>query len=332
MKHTSRILGFILLAAAAGVACLGPYQIIGQELSPTISLGDQPTWIQATPEQTTLLVFAVADGGLSAPFTLTTIARNQAAVIYTGSYFASPTEVTLNSNLKYVLANQYDIPVTQRTGSQRFDIDAGATYTRVIDGGILTLTGNPPLGSFVAFPAALANLKATNQAEADCLMRVFQLTAISSEARILGFNGAAIIQYTNPATFSGVLTGSVHIDVESLLKPNTTLVYSNYSDFAGFLIDGSQYSQTNLSGDGHMSSVMAFRMTTDPGDGGPPVTVIAGDVGYGNAAGTPPSLILVAGTPSGGGYALTVDGGATFLVGYDVVNTMDVTPCVTTPP
>jgi hypothetical protein len=329
--HFKRCLTVALLVAAVSAACLGPYQIIGQELDPTISLGDQPTWIQATPEATTLLVFAAPDGGLSAPFTLTTIARNQSAVIFTGTYYATPNTVALSSTLQYVLRNQYDIPVTSRTGAQRFDVDAGATYVTDMDGGILTLTGVPPLGGFVSFPAALANLRATNQAEADCVMRVFQLTALSSETRILGFNGPAIIQYTSPATFNGILSGGVNIGVESLFKPNTTLAYVDFSDFSGFVLNGSQFSQTDLSGNGHMSSVVGFQMKANPGDGGPTATVISGQVGYGNVDGSPPSLLLSSGTPSGGGYQLTIDGGASFLVGYDVVNTMDVTACVVTP-
>lgn len=56
-----------LLSLGVLAACLGPYQIIGQELDPTVSLGNQPTWIQATPEQTTLIVFASADGGFRLP-------------------------------------------------------------------------------------------------------------------------------------------------------------------------------------------------------------------------------------------------------------------------
>jgi len=322
----------VLLAVAA--SCLGPYQIIGQELDPTVSLGNQPTWIQATPEQTTLIVFSTPDGGPTAPFTLTTIARNQSCVILTGTYYATATQVFLTSTLRYVLNNEYSIPVTSRDGAQRSNVDAGATYTTGVDGGILTLTGaagTATLGSFSAFPDALANLQATTQDQADCLMRVFQLSVISSETRILGFNGPAIIQYTNPATFNGVLSGDVNIGVQSLFVPNTTLTYQGFIDFAGFQLDGSQFSQTDLSGNGYLSSAVAFQMTRDPGDGGPLETVIDGQVVYGNADGSPPSILLNAGTPSGGSYQLSVDGGATFLVGYDVLNTIDVTACVSTP-
>jgi hypothetical protein len=312
-------------------ACLGPYQIIGQELDPTVSLGNQPTWIQATPEQTTLVVFAAADGGISAPFTLTTIARNQSAVILTGTYSATANAITMQSTLKYVLANQYNIPVTSRDGALRYNVDAGATYATNLDGGVLTLTGTPPLGGFVPFTSALANLQATNQTQANCLLRVFQLTVINSEARILGFNGPSIIQYTNPATFNGVLAGSVTIGVESLFTPNTTLAYQQFIDFTGFVIDGSQYSQTDLSGNGYISSAVNFQMSSPPGDGGPAQEVVSGTVVYGNANGSAPSVILLAGTPSGGSYQLSVDGGGSFLVGYDVLNTIDVTACVTTP-
>jgi hypothetical protein len=320
-----------VLLVGVSIACLGPYQIIGQELNPTVSLGNQPTWIQATPEQTTLIVFATPDGGPSAPFTLTTIARNQSAVIYTGTYYATATQVTFQNTLKYVLANEYSLKVTDRDGAQRFDVDGGATYNTSVDGGILTLTGTPPLGSFASFTSALANLQATNQDQADCLLRVFQLSVISSEARILGFNGPAIIQYTTPATFNGVLTGVVNIGVESLFTPNTTLAYQQYSDFTGFVLDGSQYSQTDLQGNGYISSALNFQMASTPVDGGPSQTGIAGVVVYGNANGSPPSVLLTTGTPSGGSYQLTVDGGPTFLVGYDVLNTIDVTACVSTP-
>jgi hypothetical protein len=320
-----------MLLLGVGVACLGPYQIIGQELDPTVSLGNQPTWIQATPEQTTLLVFAAPDGGVTAPFTLTTIAKNQAAVIYTGTYSATATTITLASTLQYVLANQYSIPVTQRDGAQRFVVDAGATYVRTLDAGVLTLTGTPALGAFIPFQVALATLQATTQAQADCVLRVFQLTIISSEARILGFNGPAIIQYTNPAIFNGVLAGAVTIGVQSLFSPNTTLSYAQFSDFSGFAVDGQQYSATDTSGNGFISRSVDFQMLASPDDGGPASTVIAGTVGYGNADGSPPSIILEAGTPSGGSYQLAIDGGSTFLVGYDVLNNMDVTACVTTP-
>ncbi len=312
-------------------ACLGPYQIIGQELDPLHSLGDQPTWIQATPQQTTLLVFATPDGGLSAPFTLTTIARDQSTIIYAGTYTATATQVTLNSTLKYVLKNQNNLPVTSRDGAMRFDVDAGATYASTLDGGILTLTGNPPLGSFASFPQALANLKATNQAEADCLLRVYDLTAISSETRILGFNGPAIIQYTTEAGFNGVLSGDVNISVESLFNPNVTLTYQNYSDFSGFVMDGTQYTHTDLSGNGWVSNTIAFSMTRPSSDGGALLPVISGAVGYGNADGSPPTVLISTGTPTAGSYTLSIDGGASFLVAYDVLFTMDVTACVSTP-
>jgi hypothetical protein len=321
----------LLLLFGGLAACLGPYQIIGQELDPTVSLGNQPTWIQATPEQTTLIVFASADGGVSAPFTLTTIARNQSVVILAGTYSATASSITMQSSLKYVLNNQYNLPVTSRDGAMRYDVDAGATYGTSLDGGILTLTGTPPLGSFASFTTALANLQATNQDQADCLMRVYQLTALSSETRILGFNGPAIIQYTNPATFNGILAGSVTISVDSLFNPDTTLAYQQYSDFTGFVLDGSQGTQTDLSGNGYLFNAINFQMSSPPPDGGPPQTVISGSVLYGNPDGSPPTIGIIAGTPSSGGYQVSVDGGATFLVGYDVVNTMDVTACVSTP-
>jgi hypothetical protein len=326
-----RLAPVVALGLAVGAACLGPYQIIGQELDPTVSLGNQPTWIQATPEQTTLIVFASPDGGVVAPFTLTTIARDQSAVILTGTYFATATQITMQSTLRYVLKNEYSIPVTSRDGAQRFTVDAGATYDTTLDGGILTLTGTPALGSFIPFSTALANLQATNQAQANCLLRVFQLSVISSETRILGFNGPSIIQYTTPATFNGVLSGFVNIGVESLFKPNTTLNYEGFIDFSGFQLTGIQFSQTDLSGNGYLSNAVQFSMVNTPSDGGSPETVIAGNVVYGNVDGSAPSVLLVSGTPSGGSYQLTVDGGASFLVGYDVLNTIDVTDCVTTP-
>jgi hypothetical protein len=287
MRTRSLLLGAGILAAASA-SCLGPYQIIGQALDTTISLGDQPTWIQATPEKTTLIVFAAADGGASAPFTLTTVARDQSATILAGSYFFNGNEVTLTANLKYVWQQQYNLPVTQRTGCQRFNIDAGATYGYVHDGGVITLTGDPPLGSFAYFPEALAGLQATTEPEAECVLRVFQLTVISSETRVIGFNGPSLIQYTTPATFNGTLSGTLDVSV-----------------------------------DGKTLQAIDFRMTAAPADGGPPVTIISGQVGY--------DLVLSGGTPSGGTYNLTVDGGPTFPLSYQVATVMDVTACVPTP-
>jgi hypothetical protein len=323
MRMRTLLLAAGLAGAAAGAACLGPYQIIGQALDTTISLGDQPTWIQATPEKTTLIVFAAADGGFSAPFTLTTVARDQSSEILTGSYFFNGNEVTLSATQKYVWQQQYNLPVTQRTGTQRFDIDAGVTYGYARDGGVLTLTGDPPLGSFAYFPEALAGLKATTEPEAECVLRVFQLTVISSETRILGFNGPGIIQYTTPATFNGTLSGTLTISVESLLSPNVTITYQNLADFSGWVVDGTQYTPTDLGGNGSTLRTVAFRMSADPGDGGAPATILSGQVDY--------NLLLVSGTPSGGTYTLTTDGGPTFPLSYQVATVMDVTACVMTP-
>jgi len=322
MRTRLLLLGAALVVAATA-SCLGPYQIIGQALDTTISLGDQPTWIQATPEKTTLIVFAAADGGFSAPFTLTTVARDQSATILAGSYFFNGNEVTLTANEKYVWQQQYNLPVTQRTGCQRFDIDAGSTYGYVRDGGVITLTGDPPLGSFAYFPEALAGLQATTEPEAECVLRVFQLTVISSETRVVGFNGPSLIQYTTPATFNGTLSGSLNVSVESLLSPNVTISYTNFADFSGWVINGTQYTPTNLSGDGQTLQTIYFRMSAAPPDGGPSETIISGQVGY--------DLLLSGGTPSGGTYNLTLDGGPTFPLSYQVATVMDVTACVATP-
>ncbi len=323
---------FTALLAACVVGCLGPYQIIGEELDPTVPLGDQPTWIQATPELTTLIVFARPDGGSAAPFSVTTIGNDLSTVIVTGTYTSTATEVTLNSTLRYTLDYQYNLPVTSRTGAQRFNVDGGATYTTSLDGGILTLTGTPALGSFVAFPQALANLQANNQLEAECVLRVYDLTVISAEARILGFNGPAIIQYTSPANFNGVIGGYLNISVQSLFNPNVTQIFENYSDFSGFVLNGSQYTVTDLSGNGYLSNVVNFQMAgTPPSDGGPTPAAFAGQVVYGNPNGSPPSLIITGGTPTAGSYQLTLDGGPTYLISYDVLDSIDVTSCVSTP-
>jgi len=327
----TRALLLLLVPVALGVACLGPYQILGQELDPTVNLGDQPTWIQATPEQTTLIVFARPDGGISAPFTITTINRDQDCVILAGTYSATTNQIILTAGLQYSLNYEYNLPVTSRTGAQRVNVDAGGTYTVSLDAGVLTLTGTPALGSFISFPQAIAGLWANNQSEAECVFRVFQLTVISSETRILGFNGPAIIQYTSPANFQGTLDGLLNISVDSLFNPDVALNYQNYSDFSGFVLSGTQYTVTDLSGNGYLYKSIYFQMTEPSTDGGAPQPGISGQVSYGNSDGSPPSLIIQGGTPSGGGYELTLDGGPSYFVSYTVPETMDVTACVSTP-
>jgi hypothetical protein len=164
-------------------------------------------------------------------------------------------------------------------------------------------------GSYVPLQVALSRLGRSSPSDLSCAFQVYNLTIVSSQVRIPGFNSALVSQYTSPATFVGEQAGSVRIAVTDLLSPLTDITYAGYSDFSGVAVEGTQWTKVNVAGDGYMYGSVAFRLEPVASGGGAAPPPLVGTVTYGESGGGGTSIRLTNGNVTGGSYAVSLDGG-----------------------
>jgi hypothetical protein len=177
-------------------------------------------------------------------------------------------------------------------------------------GAQLTLTGDAPLaGSYLALEVALARVGVSTARDAACAFHVANLAVVSSEVRILGFGGPGMTQYSTPATFVGVVSGSVRVEEHGLFTSTTNITYSGFSDFPGVVIDGTQNTVADASGNGHMWGDVQLALAPAA-----PAPAVTGTIGYGVQAGGGNSIVISGGVAGGGHYEVTLGGGGAALV------------------
>jgi hypothetical protein len=279
------------------------------------------TWVSYadTPdgEEIRLLVVGAPTSESPVPRFSFTAVRPRSVRKLQGTWATSATQPSFVLSVEFVfeMPDESQRPVTQRVGATRRQV----SYDEVLDvsmvGPNLVVSGGSGEldGTYTLFPQALAALGGPVGVTPACAFRVFNLTILSSQVRIPGFNGTSILQYTTPATFVGEVTGTVRIGVSNVLSPLTEITYTAYADFTGAGVEGTQSTRVNTAGTGSMFGTLPFVL--QPLEPLPP---IEGTVGYGVSGGGGDSIQLTGGNVTGGSYAVDVSGGASGLV--DAVN------------
>ncbi len=307
------------LLAAALTGC-GPYTDVGQKLDvgATILAGD--TWIAATATEARLLVLGKPEQeGERAAFAFTSIAlpisAGTSVRALQGTYHESRADgwLRLEETLEYRLADESAAALLSRHGSTRDDIDRMVTFTQSRAGGRLALGGGDPgvAASYVPLPDALARLGAgtpfgpDTPSGAACAFQLANLAVRSSQVRILGFGGPSMTQYSVAAFFKGTLAGDVRVYFNG---SGADITYRDFADFAGVRIAGTQSTNVDWSGNGHMYGTVAVTLEPAPLAGGatPPIT---GTIGYGDRNGGGDSIQIHDGLASGGRYVVALDAG-----------------------
>jgi hypothetical protein len=318
-------------AFAAGVAAAlgacGPYAQLAQKLDVTARIAGD-TWIAAVgPGRDVIRILLVArpDANGNAPFAFSDLPSGSPMTTTTlqGTWTETAGgDVTLRVAHSYVLPND-------NSGARRDDSTRVLHLNAIRDSaGRLVLSGDPALaGTYVGFAASLRNLGTATQISAACAFFIPNLAVMTSEIRIIGFGGGAMIQYRNSSDFVGTVAGKVTVSVRvpNLPTPSsnvtTTISYSGFQDFGAVTLDGPQITDTTLSANGHMSGVLRFALAPAPLDPSGATTVIQGSIDYGSV--DPSNAVQIkGGNPVGGSYLMSIDGGASnVLVPVTFVNT-----------
>jgi hypothetical protein len=335
--HRVPRLACVLAVPLASLACTtGQYQNLGAKLDVGITIGvGSTTWIAPSSAGTQLLVLG-ADGGSGAPaFMETAIAPDGATVSESGTYAidSKGTRLTLDATLRFILANEINVPVLKRKGATRQVISETTTYGYELSGNSLTLTGTPALGPFTFLPAALAQLGATSAHDAECAYMLALLTLDSSQVRIPGFNGPGTTQYFTAATFEGTLAGQLTFQLNgSIFSPHGDLAYVQFSDFDGITLGRTLSDVADTNGDGYLYGTVSYQFSSRPSptsDAGSTL-VQSGTIFYGNPDGVG-AVPLMNGAISGGSLQVTMDSNPTVSVPYSSVTLLDVSRCVPPP-
>ncbi len=325
----------LLLAAALG-GC-GPYTELAQKLDVGAVIAGGETWISAPgSEVRVLLLGSPGSAGSPAPFAFTSmsipIAAGTAAWSAQGTWTGSASDpsITLRERLLYRMDDESGTPVLNRHGSTRSDVDVTLTFSQSRAGGQLVLTGDPSIsGTYVLLPEALARLGSSSPSDAACAFHVANLAVLSSQVRILGFGGALMTQYKTPASFLGTMSGTVDVAVHGFTSVTTDITYTQFSDFGGVRIDGTQTTHSDASGNGSMSGTMTLAFSPLPS---PPAQELDGAISYGSSDDPGDAIQISGGSVSGGNYVVTLAGGGSAKVSPVGAPSPSVAECLGLPP
>ncbi len=307
------------LAALVLLGCnVGGYPDLGSELDNLAFTGSKnaTAWMRTLADGSSeLLVLGAAPEGRTAGFVLVTMRTDSTGTILAGEYTHRAATLVLSATSEYTKTAEFDRPPSGRTGSTRTDFETPEEmrFTLEETDGRLRLDGDDGTAVMIDLWEVVSAIDPSTQAGMEMIARVYNLSTVSLQMRIPGFGGAGLLQYLNePGEFVGVLGGRATIEMSSPTEPRAEILFFDYKDFPGMVLDGDQISKTDMSGEGTLTGTVRFSMN-DPREGG--TFHVAGDLTY--------RLGLTNGRSSSGGYTVIMDDGADWEIAYDTAETLD---------
>lgn len=168
----------------------------------------------------------------------------------------------------YEFIREPEAPLLVRMGATRRELVPIASrmveFERAGDGLILTVEGERK--EFHELAPLAAMLDWEDSSERRYLLRMLNLGLLTSQVRWLGFGSSDMTAYRSPKTFSGLLSGTVDVNVSVSIDFNASaaLNYQKYSDIPGLTLSGPQRVQISAAGDGFMAGSQHIRFALDP--------------------------------------------------------------------
>ena len=301
------------------VACnVGGYPDLGSRLDTLVSIGDggATAWMKTDDEGASdILVLGDTADADTGRFALLHLRPNSTGTLRVGTYVVDDERIMLSVESEYRKISQLDVPPSARDGSVREDFDPPtvlACEADMVDGKLdIMLDGNPSL--MTNLWDVISTVDPAAQGGAAMLCRFFNLPVVSLQMRIPGFGGAGLLQYSGePSNFAGVIGGKGSIRMTSVLSPTAEIAFADFRDFPGITVDGYQISATDMAGDGSLTGTMNFTMQDPRLEG---AFSVSGEISY--------DMVLRNGTPSDGGYNVTLSNGTSDFVSYKDAETLD---------
>jgi hypothetical protein len=300
-----------LAALAIALAGCGPYADVGQKLDVGMIFASGETWIAAPASgEIRLLVLGRDAAGQPGGFALSSLQIPYAAGRSARTLEGTWSEAT--GALLLVVTIDYEMPyetgdVTGRRGSTRSPPGLNAPLPLALTRGAdtLGLSGDPAwTGTYVRLQQVLPRFEGRPAAEAaTCAFQLANLAVLSSQARIIGFGSAGMLQYGAAQDFVGTLSGKVNVHLSGgLTTPVTDISYQGFSDFPGVELNGVQTTFAGIDGSGHMEGTVTFTLQPDAAGG----AAVPGAIVYGVPGGADNIRISGGHASSGGHYQVTL--------------------------
>lgn len=297
MKNVSTLLVLFALSLFVGCDHRGIYPL-GVSRDVIVQCDKQETWIRTIEGKTEIFVIGIYDEkalpGLeegeehvevgvcfnhaTVEHASTTYLRSGALVKddLTGDY-----SVRLTRNYRFI--NEPDKPMSQRDGAYGEDYPSplvipGVTMDVAEDGDTMILNFEGEGRRLHRMGAVLARLKpnSTDQKEpggAEDIMRFMNLSLYTSQCRLTAFGSMGMTGYHNQhSEFLALISGSFVMNLRTLLPPVADILYVDYEELAGIVINGLQTTIPNINGDGPMEGTLEYAMYVNQGDTEPFIT------------------------------------------------------------
>lgn len=310
----------------AGIHPLGRLRdgLVPCEVDPLGRIDTTSTWVRSTAEGTEIILLGRPDPTTPVDFENAGcfargfVAHDSSTRFEFGSYTLGVNgRGTAVRTVEYVFNFEPELSILSRIGSKRTDLPTPISEELSIteDGTQIIVGIGNDMMRLTSLGELIENLDTGSQEGAEDIFRVFNLPLFTSQARLLGFGGGAMTQYIPaPGTFQGVIRNRFTVSVEAALKPNTRILYYQFEDLTGIVVDGLQKTNVNTKGNGTMEGTLNFVMR---GTGGATDVVIRGHLAYDD-------LVIGNGVASNGSYTLTFDGvNAEYVIPYSLATDVD---------
>jgi hypothetical protein len=303
-----------LFAPVLCVACEPGYANLAEPLDPLVPFTKAATsFVLPSRDGTEVLTLELPGTSRTGRIAFLELARDGATHMREGAYAVVDGELVTSFSTDYRRGNESSRSPMSRIGSETTQLNPPRLWDAVVRvrDDPLEVTIDDISGKRVLLPldSAVDLLADSSRIDPTLVLRACYLQVYSSQVRVPGFGGAGMTEYLDhDGEFGGLLTGTQTVRMEGLLSPVNTFTFTDYSDLAGWTLDGRFSSSTNTAGDGSMAGELDARLTTSSHQ----LRVV---LSYGDVE-------LSGGTDSGGTYGVTVNGTRS-EVDYAVLKDLD---------
>ena len=231
------------------------------------------TWVRTVPdatEQTTELwiVGGPMDGSdTEGCLYVATLTREGSMTLDQGTFALDDGKAgTATFDQRYVFERQEEEQILGRDGAHRVAYEPVWTQPLVLErkGTTLQVERDGAPAELVELMPLVTGLDLSKPGERVFAARLLNLGLLVSQVRVLGFGGAGMTAYIEPATFSGLVSGELEVEVElGLDQVDAVLDYRGFSDLPGLRMDGPQVVAVDWAGNGQMDGEQAITVSTD---------------------------------------------------------------------
>lgn len=297
MKNVAIFTAFFALSLLVGCDHRGIYPL-GVPRDVIVQCDKQETWVRTIEGKTEIFVIGIYDEKalpgveegeepveVGVCFNHGTVEHASTTHLRSGALVQDELtgEYTVRFTRHYRFIHEPEKPMSQRDGANGEDYPSpllipGLTMELAEDGDSMILNFEGEARRIHRMGAVLARLKpdSTDQKEpggAEDIMRFMNLSLYTSQCRLTAFGSLGMTQYHNQhAEFLALIDGSFVMNVRTLLPPVADILYVDYEELAGIVINGLQTTIPNISGTGPMEGTLEYEMYINQDDTEPYIT------------------------------------------------------------